>query len=118
MDKLDIWAIRAKWLRMCGHCDAGLPMGCDCPPDDERNVIMELVDHLEVLYQHYDLLCCSTMEEAVAELELLMEARKKLREVYLMARDQSFTSEAAREIMLLIPPNLLSHRERLDDNMS
>lgn len=118
MEKLDLEEIRAKWLNQCGSCDAGLHMNCTCPDGDPRNVILALVVHLEKIYTNHDMLLCSTMGGAVDELELLTEARGKLREVYLMARDQSFTSAAAREIMLPIPPKLIIHKPGLDNQVS
>lgn len=118
MEKLDLDEIRQKWLNQCGSCDAGLPMNCTCTTDDPRHVILALVNHLEDLYGNHDMLLCSTMGGAVDELELLTEARGKLREVYLMARDQSFTSAAAKEIMLLIPPKLIIHKPGLDNQVS
>ena len=30
------------WLRECGSCDAGLPMGCTCPPGDYRVVLLKV----------------------------------------------------------------------------
>jgi hypothetical protein len=30
------------WLRECGACDAGLPMGCTCPPGDYRVILLKL----------------------------------------------------------------------------
>lgn len=118
MERLDLDNIRRLWLNQCGYCDAGLPMNCTCPRDDHRHVIAEMVIHLEAIYDNHTLLLTSTMGEAVDELELLSETRSKLREVYLMARDQSFTSAAAREIMLLIPPKLIVHKPGLDNQVS
>lgn len=69
MEKLDLRKIRSEWLSLCGSCDAGLPMSCTCPDGDPRAVILKLVDHLETLYDNYDLLCCSTMGEAMEKLE-------------------------------------------------
>lgn len=69
MEKLDLMKIRAKWLNLCASCDAGMAMSCTCPTDDPRNIISTLVDHLETLYDNYDLLCCSTMGEAMEKLE-------------------------------------------------
>lgn len=68
MRKIDLGAVRAKWLNQCAHCDAGLPWGCTCPDDDPRSVILQLVSALEDLYQNYDMLLCSTMGEAMDEL--------------------------------------------------
>lgn len=65
MNKIDIRTVRAQWLNQCGSCDAGLPMTCTCPDDDPRNVIHALVEHLEDLYNNYDMLMCSTMGDAV-----------------------------------------------------
>ncbi|MFG2046045.1 hypothetical protein ACGFIW_01275 [Micromonospora sp. NPDC048935] len=36
----------APWMEMCGHCDAGLPQVCTCPPGDPRVVIAALVDEI------------------------------------------------------------------------
>jgi hypothetical protein len=30
------------WLQECGSCDAGLPMGCTCPPGDYRVVLLKV----------------------------------------------------------------------------
>lgn len=75
MEKIDLPLIRLKWLNSCGSCDAGLPMSCSCPDGDPRNVILELVNHLETLYDNYDLLCCSTMSEAMEELERRLDSQ-------------------------------------------
>lgn len=39
--------IRGRWLNLCGHCDAGLPIGCDCRTADPRSVIGALCDALD-----------------------------------------------------------------------
>ncbi|MEU0078445.1 hypothetical protein ABZY58_11160 [Micromonospora tulbaghiae] len=39
----------APWLEQCGHCDAGLPQACTCPPGDPRAVIALLVDEIVML---------------------------------------------------------------------
>jgi hypothetical protein len=39
---IDLDAIAEKWLKLCGHCDAGLPMGCTCTGDDPRSDIQRL----------------------------------------------------------------------------
>ncbi len=36
----------APWMELCGHCDAGLPQSCTCPPGDPRMVIVALVDEI------------------------------------------------------------------------
>ena len=46
---MDVKAIRAKWLRQCAPCDAGLPGPCTHPGDDPRSVILDLVRHIEFL---------------------------------------------------------------------
>lgn len=69
MEKLDLMKIRAKWLSTCPSHDAGMSMSCTYPDDDPRHIIDTLVDHLETLYDNYDLLCCSTMGEAMEKLE-------------------------------------------------
>jgi hypothetical protein len=38
-----------QWLRLCGSCDAGLPMNCTCPKDDVRPVIADLVAEVKHL---------------------------------------------------------------------
>lgn len=43
----DIDAIRARWSRLCGSCDGGLPQACTCPDQDSRGVIVQLCDELE-----------------------------------------------------------------------
>lgn len=45
----DIDAIRREWLRQCGPCDAGLLIGCTCPPGDVRSVLSALCDEIEQL---------------------------------------------------------------------
>src|SRR5262245_60291478 len=45
----DLDEIEARWLRQCGHCDAGLAMSCTCPEGDPRNVIASLVDEIKRL---------------------------------------------------------------------
>jgi hypothetical protein len=61
---MDLDEIRRKWLGQCGSCDAGLSMGCTCPEEDVRPVILALVDELERLYTNYELLSCSTKDAA------------------------------------------------------
>jgi hypothetical protein len=46
---VDIDAIVREWLNPCGHCDGGLPMGCNCPNGDPRSVIADLVDEVHRL---------------------------------------------------------------------
>lgn len=46
---LDLDAIQAKWLRVCGPCDAGYPTTCSHPDEDYRPVIAELVAEVERL---------------------------------------------------------------------
>lgn len=65
MNKINLDSVRAKWLNQCGPCDAGLFMGCTCPEEDHRPVILALVNHLEDLYNNYDMLLCSDMGDAV-----------------------------------------------------
>jgi hypothetical protein len=43
---VDLDAIEAKWLHVCGSCDAGLNYDCTCPSDDPRSIIQILVDEL------------------------------------------------------------------------
>jgi hypothetical protein len=45
--EVEFAAIEAKWLRMCGSCDAGLPMGCTHPDEDYRPVMASLVGAVE-----------------------------------------------------------------------
>lgn len=47
--KLDLDAIKAEWLELCGYCDVGLPMGCTCPSGDYRPVMFSLVAEVERL---------------------------------------------------------------------
>lgn len=47
MTALDLAAIKAEWLNVCGSCDAGLPMACSCPAGDPRGVIAALVALVE-----------------------------------------------------------------------
>lgn len=42
----DINAIRARWSRLCGAHDGGLPQSCTCPGEDPRSVILELANEL------------------------------------------------------------------------
>lgn len=49
MYEFDLEAIKAKWLGMCGACDAGLPMGCSCTGDDPRPVMLLLIEEIERL---------------------------------------------------------------------
>lgn len=47
---LDLDAVRETWLRPCGSCDAGLPMGCTHPTgEDYRPVMARLVGEVEAL---------------------------------------------------------------------
>lgn len=47
---MDLEAIREKWLRVCGQCDAGV-YGAPCthPSGDYRPVMLELVTEVERL---------------------------------------------------------------------
>lgn len=47
-EELDLNEVR-PWLRLCGSCDAGLPMGCTCPSADPRPMILRLVQEIERL---------------------------------------------------------------------
>lgn len=44
---LDLDAIKATWLRVCGGCDAGMLTDCTHPDGDYRPVMAALVDELE-----------------------------------------------------------------------
>lgn len=45
---LDLAAIKAKWLNLCGACDAGIGT-CNHPVDDYRPVMLSLVEEIERL---------------------------------------------------------------------
>lgn len=45
---LDLEAIKAKWLKICGACDAGVGE-CSHPVEDYRPVVLELVREVERL---------------------------------------------------------------------
>lgn len=45
----DLEAIQAKWLQMCGPCDAGLPTACTHPSDDYRPVMLRLIEEVDDL---------------------------------------------------------------------
>lgn len=49
----DIIKRAERFLNQCGSCDAGLPMGCTCPRDDYRPVMLELVREVERLRASY-----------------------------------------------------------------
>jgi hypothetical protein len=49
MSGFDLDAIKAKWLSLCGYCDAGMPTGCTCTGDDPRTTIAALVAEVERL---------------------------------------------------------------------
>lgn len=53
---LDTSAIRAKWLRVCGNCDAGLMMACTCEIDDPRSAIEVLCNEVDYLSAQVDIL--------------------------------------------------------------
>lgn len=40
---LDLDELTERWLKVCGYCDAGLPMGCSCCADDPRPAMRELI---------------------------------------------------------------------------
>lgn len=44
---IDLDAIAEKWLKPCGSCDAGLPMGCTCSQEDFRPDMLRLVQHIQ-----------------------------------------------------------------------
>lgn len=69
MEKLDLNKIYAEWLKPCGSCDAGLPMSCTCTEGDARQVIWQLVGHLDDIYNNHALLLCSTLDQAVDHVE-------------------------------------------------
>lgn len=74
---IDLEKIRREWLVECGPHDFGLSeFGCTCPQDDHRNVMKTLLDELERLYTNYELLSCSTMEDAFSRLETLVAVEK------------------------------------------
>lgn len=43
----DLDAVRDRWLRECGACDAGMATTCVCPDGDPRTVILALVTRVE-----------------------------------------------------------------------
>jgi hypothetical protein len=45
----ELAAIEARWLQLCGSCDAGLPMACTHPDEDYRPVIAALVAEVRQL---------------------------------------------------------------------
>jgi hypothetical protein len=45
----DILAAAEPFMRVCGSCDAGLPMNCTCPPGDPRPIVSRLVAEIERL---------------------------------------------------------------------
>jgi hypothetical protein len=45
----DILAASEPFMRMCGSCDAGLPMNCSCPPGDPRPIVSRLAAEVERL---------------------------------------------------------------------
>lgn len=51
---IDIEAIRARWCRQCGACDAGITVTCSCPPGDHRPVIEALCDEAQRLQERID----------------------------------------------------------------
>lgn len=57
---LDLDAIKAKYLRLCGICDAGIGMACTCPSDDDyRNTLQALIAEVERLRAQLDKPCGS-----------------------------------------------------------
>lgn len=107
MERLDLEGIRHTWLKLCGSCDAGLPMGCTCPDDDPRNVIKALVDHLEHLYVNQELLMCSTLSEAWDRLETLQRCQDLLYLMRDMAEHGAFGKNGGEYLLELIKPELL-----------
>ena len=114
MMKLDLSAIRRKWLHLCGSCDAGLPMSCTCTQDDPRQQILVLVNHLEDLYGNFDILLCSTLGGAVERLEHLEAQEREVQMLRSVLRavkgrlvEDLDTSQAAHDAYLLITPRML-----------
>jgi len=60
---LDLDAIRAAWLRVCGSCDAGYPTACTCPTADPRAIIAALVTELDQLRAEIDRLRTPRIED-------------------------------------------------------
>lgn len=87
MNRLDLDAITKKWLNQCAACDGGILGGCTCPDDDPRTVILQMVNHLDRIYDNHTLLLASTMGEAVDELENLSAARDKVKAALDMLND-------------------------------
>lgn len=46
---VNLEAVEARWLQMCGSCDGGLPMSCTHPDEDYRPVMAALVDEIKRL---------------------------------------------------------------------
>lgn len=116
MERLDLDAITKKWLSQCGSCDAGLPMSCTCPDNDPRTVILQMVNHLDRIYDNHTLLLASTMGEAVDELEDLLECQRVLRRI--KERTQLLSDWNSREVYLMIPPKLIANKPGLDNQVS
>lgn len=122
MNKLDLPEIHRKWLHLCGSCDAGLPMDCTCTGDDPRAEILRLVNHLEDLYNNYDLLLCSTMGEAMERLESgqrIASAAKDLVEYVRHTIHQDWQHPLTRELIKAVDRHVAQDTpNQLDPNMS
>ena len=81
---LDLDAIRAKWLQVCGACDAGIGQQCSHPGDDYRPVILDLLTEVATLTEEFAE-ARAAMDPAVieaerAEVAALTAERDRLRE--------------------------------------
>lgn len=76
---LDLAAIEAAWLQVCGACDAGMLTDCTHPDGDYRPVMAALVAEVERLRNH------------VAELQAI---ERTARELLLRERAQRPTGAA------------------------
>lgn len=73
MEKLDLVSIMSTYASTCGSHDMGLTeFGCSCPSGDPRHIIVTMVQHLGKLYDNYDLLLCSTQNEAIENRDTLL----------------------------------------------
>lgn len=116
MNRLDLDAITKKWLNQCAAYDGGILGGCTCPDDDPRSVILQMVNHLDRIYDNHNLLLASTMGEAVDELELLQRCRERLFWIREKAEHGYFGTRASTDLVEMIPSELLT--SGLDNQVS
>jgi hypothetical protein len=50
--KLDLNEIEDRWLRVCAHCDAGLPNGVCSHPDEDYRPMIALVQELRLAVEN------------------------------------------------------------------